>query len=101
MTFDEDCDDGDNTDGDGCNSNCEVENAYYCTGNPSVCTTQCGDGLRAGSELCDDGNTDGSTDCNSDCTGPAPGYSCDGGDSTQPDTCTEVCGDGILTASEE
>jgi len=34
----EECDDGNGSDGDGCSSNCVVEDGYICTGEPSSCT---------------------------------------------------------------
>ena len=34
--------------------------------NPTVCVPHCGDGLRAGTEKCDDGNTANSDGCKSD-----------------------------------
>jgi cysteine-rich repeat protein len=37
-TTSEQCDDGDNDDGDGCDMSCQEENGWVCTGNPSVCT---------------------------------------------------------------
>ncbi|MEW5305376.1 MAG: hypothetical protein WDW36_007919 [Sanguina aurantia] len=33
----EECDDGDNSGGDGCSASCKVESGYTCAGNPSVC----------------------------------------------------------------
>ena len=51
------CDDGNTTSGDGCSSSCEVEPGWYCSGATiSSCVTQCGDGITAGLEACDDGN---------------------------------------------
>ena len=47
------CDDGNQDDGDGCSSRCEVEPGYACEGEPSVCATECGDGVVAGAEQCD------------------------------------------------
>ncbi len=32
---------------------------YTCSGAPSTCVTACGDGIVAGAETCDDGNTGG------------------------------------------
>ena len=61
----EECDDGNNDDGDGCSSTCKVESDYDCTDNPSVCTAICGDGKILGSESCDDGNTSDGDGCSS------------------------------------
>lgn len=35
---DEECDDGDLSDGDGCSSTCRVEKGWHCKGSPSKCT---------------------------------------------------------------
>jgi subtilisin-like proprotein convertase family protein len=34
---------------------CQQESGFHCMGSPSVCTTTCGDGIRAGMEVCDGG----------------------------------------------
>ena len=49
----ETCDDHNTTPGDGCDASCHLEPGFTCTGSPSVCTTMCGDGIRAGTEVCD------------------------------------------------
>jgi large repetitive protein len=58
----DDCDDNNNADGDGCNTNCEIEEGYYCYGGssstPDGCYEICGDGLVEGNFDCDDGNSD-------------------------------------------
>jgi cysteine-rich repeat protein len=56
----EECEDGNNTNGDGCDAFCSLEFGF------------CGNGLveRAAGELCDDGNNNDGDDCNSDCTFP-------------------------------
>ncbi len=46
---DEECDDGNDTPGDGCDATCHVETCYECTGEPSVCAPQSG-------TSCDDGD---------------------------------------------
>jgi cysteine-rich repeat protein len=51
------CDDGNRTDGDGCDSNCTP--------------TGCGNGVVTGSEQCDDGNFENLDGCEADCT-PSP-----------------------------
>ncbi|MEZ4310691.1 MAG: DUF4215 domain-containing protein [Polyangiaceae bacterium] len=38
-----------------------------CTGNPSVCSIVCGDGVKAPSEACDDGNTVSGDCCSATC----------------------------------
>jgi len=63
----EECDDGNNTDYDGCNSVCKIEAGYDCTndlGKMSVCKTICGDSLITGFNLggyeqCDAGDKQG------------------------------------------
>ncbi|USN56145.1 MAG: hypothetical protein H6765_08280 [Candidatus Peribacteria bacterium] len=35
---DEECDDGNSIDGDGCDSSCNIEPNYLCSGEPSICT---------------------------------------------------------------
>lgn len=92
---DEECDDGNTTDGDGCSSDCLIE-------------TTCGDGKIEGREQCDDSNTvdgDGCSDeCNVEECGNGivdPGEDCDDGNELTGDGCTPVCvreplcGDGI------
>lgn len=115
------CDDANQLSGDGCNSVCEVEPGYTCTGQPSVCTDidECADGTAcAPGEICV--NTPGSYTCEPDlcagvvcapldachtagtcdpstgqCSHPvAPnGTACNDGDAcTQPDTCQDgIC----------
>ena len=86
-------------------------------GGPSVCyATACGDGIRAGAEQCDDGNTTNGDDCSSTCqneseirwccdTGENPPFckavtealpaGCAGGSMYQDQAaCTAVCGGG-------
>ncbi len=42
---DEECDDGNLTEGDGCSAQCGVESGWGCQGEPSICTTGCGNGV--------------------------------------------------------
>jgi cysteine-rich repeat protein len=105
----ENCDDGNATSGDGCDSICTVEAGFMCTGQPSVCTMSgtCGDASCDVSEDC--------TSCPSDC-GACPGTCGDGAldagedcdDMGESATCnadctTAACGDSIVnaTAGEE
>lgn len=53
LNPEEGCDDGNETPGDGCSAGCSVEPGWECDGEPSTCTTQCGDGLAVGTEACD------------------------------------------------
>ena len=96
----EDCDDGNNDDGDGCSLTCTVEPGCECTGEPSVCTC-CGDGVVEGSEACDDSNTSDGDCCSSTCTFDSAGTPCGSNRDTQcdnPDTCN---GSGSCQANHE
>src|SRR5262245_60659552 len=55
----EECDDGNNQGGDGCNPGCKLP--------------VCGDGTVDAGELCDDGNPTDGDSCESDCTLPSCG----------------------------
>jgi cysteine-rich repeat protein len=46
----EECDDGNDANGDGCSAQCEIEQCFTCSGTPSTCTPQ------PNSTGCDDGN---------------------------------------------
>ncbi len=92
----EQCDDGNLTGGDGC-SGCVVEPGWTCTGQPSLCTPVCGDGLIRGGEPCDDGNTNDGDGCSSGCV-VEPGWSCVGAGG--PSLCTPDCGDGNVMPGE-
>jgi len=87
------CDDGNNTDGDGCSSTCLIEPGYTCSG--TTCTSSCGNSALDPSEQCDDGNTTGGDGCDASCTIEA-GFACDGA----PSTCAATCGDGALAPGE-
>eukprot|EP00742_Colponemidia_sp_Colp-10_P001846 GILJ01001976.1.p1 GENE.GILJ01001976.1~~GILJ01001976.1.p1 ORF type:complete len:2118 (+),score=232.26 GILJ01001976.1:50-6355(+) len=80
----EQCDDGGTVSGDGCNSQCQIEPGWHCTG--STCVTLCGDGLRAHLEQCDDGNLNDHDGCASNCL-LEPGFACTGGSPYYPDNC--------------
>ncbi|KAL4470382.1 hypothetical protein ABPG74_011993 [Tetrahymena malaccensis] len=80
----EQCDDGNNTNYDGCNSQCQIESGWSCTndlGKSSLCNTICGDssiiGYKlGGKETCDAGSNQGKiAGCSSQCT-IIPGYFC-------------------------
>jgi cysteine-rich repeat protein len=72
----------------------------------------CGDGVVAGGEACDDGNTVDGDECTNVCTVPTcgdgvmqAGEECDDGNEWSDDACTVACrlarcGDGIIQASE-
>lgn len=61
VTPDEECDDGNETFGDGCSDSCEVEFGFVCTGNPSICSEQstCGNSVIEAGEQCDLGAQNG------------------------------------------
>jgi len=91
----EECDDGNATDDDGCDTNCT--------------STRCGNDVTAGSEECDDGNREDGDGCSALCTSELtscgdgnldPGEECDDGDTDVNDYCIGCryasCGDGLL-----
>lgn len=64
----EDCDDGNQNNGDGCSSDCMVEAGYYCS-EEMGCVRLCGNGHidAAIAEACDDGNSFDGDGCSSSC----------------------------------
>ncbi|MCB9755832.1 MAG: DUF4215 domain-containing protein [Myxococcales bacterium] len=74
---------------------------------------ECGDGLAAGDEECDDGNDVDADACTNACTLPRcgdgivqGGEACDDGDDDPDDGCsnecaTPICGDGVVQGDEE
>ncbi|HVJ90170.1 MAG TPA: DUF4215 domain-containing protein, partial [Labilithrix sp.] len=88
----EECDDGNNNNGDGCSSTCRFEIGYQCPTPGAPCTpTTCGDGLKQGAEQCDDGNTRPYDGCSPSCSLEP---SCPGG------ACIAICGDGLIFPGE-
>lgn len=61
-------------------------------GAPSVC----GDGVKEGSETCDDGNIVAGDGCSSTCVIES-GYTC----SSSPSSCVTTCGDTVIAGTEE
>lgn len=98
MITPEKCDDGATSNGNGCSSTCTLETGYSCEDLPSTCSPVCGDGIRTGTEGCDDANRLDIVGCESDCSSPMPGYTCVG---LTPDVCTETCGDSTITFTEQ
>ena len=90
----EQCDDGNNTNGDGCSNDCKIE-----TPPPPPC---CGDGHVDAGEQCDDGNTVDGDGCSSTCQIEQPpqlcgngvvdaGETCDDGNTVDGDGCSSTC----------
>ncbi len=95
----EECDDGNNLNGDGCSA---------------VCVTEfCGDGTMQGTEQCDDGNNVDGDGCSAACVLESCGdgvvqapEQCDDGNNVDGDGCsaacvTEFCGDGTMQGAEQ
>ncbi|HKO92158.1 MAG TPA: DUF4215 domain-containing protein [Polyangiaceae bacterium] len=101
LNDDEQCDDGNETAGDGCSANClVVEQGYACPtpGGECVLVARCGDSLQIGEEQCDDGNVLGDDGCTATCqlerdyVCPTPG---------QPCVSSVTCGDRRLSGDEK
>src|SRR3989344_4780886 len=122
----ETCDDKDKDNGDGCSSSCQVESGWECKDPttkelpdyqggfdvvhvPSACSKLCGNGIKAGTEQCDNGGNNGDSkactlECKNNVCGGGKKYlnveQCDNGannDDTKACTsiCTNnICGDG-------
>ena len=96
--------------------------AAGCSDDPGSTPNVCGDGVVAGGEQCDDGNTINGDGCSSTCQNETPGAECgngvvetgeecDDGNTTDGDGCSstcqeeepepEDCGNGVLDAGEE
>ncbi|MFO0592184.1 MAG: DUF4215 domain-containing protein [Polyangiaceae bacterium] len=92
------CDDGNQVNGDGCDTNCTA--------------SACGNGVKAPNEACDDGNLTDGDGCDSNCTATAcgngvktMGEACDDGNLTDGDGCDSnctatACGNGVKTMGE-
>ena len=93
------CDDGNQTDGDGCSADCMmIEGGYRCPTVGVLCVAiVCGDSRIDSPETCDDGNATGGDGCSATCerldgwSCPLPGVAC---------AATE-CGDGIVAGFEQ
>jgi cysteine-rich repeat protein len=100
----EECDDGNNSNGDGCSSACVVETRWVCTqvvNATSTCTyTACGNGYLDSAapynEECDDGNTDDGDGCSSTCT-IEDCYYCSGTGTSN--SCTLQCENSVLNSN--
>jgi cysteine-rich repeat protein len=104
----EQCDDDNNVNGDGCSSECTVEDGWACGGmgggsppdtiTVSLCMGICGDGERVASEQCDDGNMLSGDGCSSSCVVEA-GYECRSV-AGELEVCYTFCGDGFVAGKE-
>src|SRR5450432_3075673 len=78
----EDCDDGNNKSGDGCDGVCKTEAGYSCAAGVAptagICTKiwVCGNGHVDPGEACDDSNTVAADGCSADCTQVEAGFTC-------------------------
>ncbi len=92
------CDDGQQIPGDGCDPKCRIERGWICNGGiatePDICNPMCGDWRVFHNEKCDDGNLVAGDGCDANCD-VERGYSCDSGSHLIRDTCYEECGDGL------
>ena len=98
LELGEECDDGNNVDGDTCEQDCSEP--------------FCGNHITDPGETCDDGNTIDGDGCESDCTAPGcgngavdPGEDCDDGNTVNGDGCdnnctTSGCGNGVVGGGE-
>ena len=85
----EECDDGNNDNGDGCDANCQIEEDDPGDDQPSA---TCGDGVvNQDSEECDDGNTDNNDGCGTNCKIIE----------IEEDQVSATCGDGVVNQDSE
>ena len=96
ISLREDCDDGNNQNGDGCSASCGIEPGYGCTGQPSTCAQTCGNGALNPGEQCDDCNGTVGDGCNASCRVES-GYACP----TPGQPCVQTCGNGTINAGEQ
>ncbi|HEX7840776.1 MAG TPA: DUF4215 domain-containing protein [Kofleriaceae bacterium] len=121
LDSDEECDDGNNIDGDGCSHLCTIEicgnkrldpheqcddgNTKDGDGCSAKCTVEvCGNGIKDFGEVCDDGNTKDGDGCSHDCKSreicgngivdTAVGEICDDGNTADRDGCSGDCRSG-------
>lgn len=95
----ENCDDGNDTEGDGCSSECTTETGYACPtpGEDCVQLSVCGDGNLGIGEECDDTNTRSGDGCTDQCFVEI-GWECP----TAGSRCIAArCGDGKIAGNEQ
>lgn len=85
----EECDDGNNINGDGCSQMCTIEGDY---------TPYCGDSILTTGEECDDGNNVNGDGCSMFCT--LEGTNHEDNDTDQNET-INLCGNGRIDGDEE
>jgi cysteine-rich repeat protein len=110
------CDDGNVFPGDGCDSNCQIEQYWNCLSYvysnenaTSVCTPICGDGYVMDPEKCDDGNVEAGDGCDATCKLEAGYFCCEGSVSAGNYVCYQdeascapnLCGNGLIDVGEE
>ncbi len=113
------CDDGNSTDGDGCNTDCKLSDTEECDDDTDcssgVCDPDsdtcepanvCGNGATEGAEICDDGNSTDGDGCNTDCK-LSDTEECDDDDDCSSGVCDNgvcepalVCGNGVVEGDE-
>jgi fibro-slime domain-containing protein len=99
----EQCDDGNTTNGDGCSSTCAVETGYTCPTAGTLCTrlAYCGNGVVDGTDQCDDGNNVSNDGCSATCK-LEPGFACVSTGTPPKSVChPTVCGDGTKEGFEQ
>lgn len=87
----EECDDGNTDNGDGCDSDWQIESGYTCLGFPLSEWSPWPNSVVDGSETCDDGNSSDGDGCSSTCEIESGWY----WDGASPSSC-ESCGNGII-----
>ncbi|MGC4069105.1 MAG: DUF4215 domain-containing protein [Polyangiaceae bacterium] len=99
LGAEEACDDGNQTAGDGCSSDCKtIEEGHVCPepGKPCVPSQVCGDRKISGTENCDDGNKAAGDGCSDRCR-LEPGFTCP---IVGARCVAAACGDGIIAGIE-
>jgi len=100
----EQCDDGNQTSGDGCNSKCRTERGFLCVQDdpeePTVCGRPCGNGSLNSGERCDDGNTASGDGCSKKCN-VERGFVCIQDNPEEPSYCERPCGNAEYNAGEK
>ena len=93
----ENCDDGNNVNGDGCSNLCKVEPFYLCSAQPSVCKWSCGDSIYQPEtgEKCDNGNSTVDDGCSNNCQ-IQQYWICPTNIQNQLSVCLPNCGDGVI-----